>query len=278
MKTAKNYELGAIGAHNIAKGATHPAQRPVFTDKLEERQWAKQHMAGAFRVFGRKNYGVGAAGHISLRDPVDPHTFWINPLNKHFSLIKASDLVHVDEECNILPDGAQSAVNAAGFLIHAAIHKARPDVNAACHTHLMYGKAFLTFGLPLEMINQDSCIFYGRQAVFTNFGGVALDLREGEEIAATLGPNGIAAILQNHGLLTVGDTVDEAAFLFTLMEDTCQAQLLADAAAANGLKKKIIADDVAAYTCHMTGDKESLYAEFQVDLSFEIAKGPDFLE
>lgn len=213
---------------------------------------------------------MGSAGHISLKDPVTPGTFWINPLNKHFSLLKASDMVHVDENCNILPDGNQAAVNAAGFSIHVAIHRARPDVAAACHTHLIYGKTFLTFGRELEMINQDVCIFYKRQVVFENFGGVAVDEREGEEIAEAMGSEAKVAILQNHGLLTTGATVDEAAFLFCLLEDSCQAQLVADAAAASGIKKKIIPADVADYTCQMTGDGESLYAEFQPDFELEV--------
>ena len=268
--TSKGYDTGSQGSHNIAKGLPHPHPIPQFTDMMEKRKWMLEHMACAFRVFGRKGYLVGSAGHISVKDPVTPGTFWINPLNKHFSLIKASDMVHVDDNCNILPDGNQAAVNAAGFSIHVAIHKARPDIAAACHTHLTYGKTFLTFGRELEMINQDVCIFYKRQVVFSNFGGVALDEREGGEIAEALGANGIAAILQNHGLLTTGSTVDEAAFLFTLLEDSCHAQLLADAAAASGIKKQIISDEVADYTCKMTGDPESLYAEFQPDFELEV--------
>lgn len=228
----------------------------------------KQHMAGAFRIFGRKGFSEGSAGHISIKDPVDPNTFWINPLNRHFSLIKASDLVHVDKNGNVLSDGNQAAINAAGFSIHAAIHKARPDIISAAHTHSMYGKAYSAFGQELEMINQDVCIFYQRHLVFSNFGGVAVDEREGEEIAATLGPNGIACILQNHGLLTVGSTVDEAAALFLLMESACHAQLLADA--VQGKKKQIITHDVAEYTCQMTGDAESLFAEFQPDYDYEL--------
>ena len=77
-------------------------------------------------------------------------------------------------------------------------------------------------------------------------------------------------MLQNHGLLTVGKTVDEAAFLFNLMEDSSHAQLLADAASAGGYKKQFINDEVATYTRHMTGDPESLYAEFQPDFELEL--------
>lgn len=269
-ETSKHYQAGKEGSHNLAKGMEHPHKIPSFENVYDKRKWMLEHMAGAFRVFGRKGYSEGSAGHISIKDPVTPGTFWINPLNKHFSLMKASDLVHVDLECNVLEDGNQAAVNSAGFSIHAAIHKARPDVVSACHTHLIYGKAYLSFGRELEMLNQDVCIFYERHSVFSNFGGVAVDEREGEEIAESLGPQGLGVILQNHGLLTVGKTVDEAAFLFVLMEDSCHAQLLADSASAGGIKKQIINHDVATYTRKMTGDPESLYAEFQPDYELEL--------
>lgn len=272
----RGYEYGERGAHNIAKGFPHPYPIPKFDTKLEERTWAKQHMAGAFRVFARKGYTEGTAGHISLRDPVDPDTFWINPLAKHFGLIKASDLVHCDEHGNVLPDGPQTAINAAGFAIHSAVHSARPDVMAACHTHSVYGKAFSALGRPLDMISQDTCTFYKSHAVYGDWGGVALDEEEGRQIAASLGA-GKGVILQNHGLLTVGATVDEAAYLFTLMERCCETQLLVDAALRPGEKLRICGDDDAAYTEYVSGDPETLYTEFQPDLEMEMYYNADFM-
>lgn len=162
--------------------------------------------------------------------------------------------------------------NAAGFLIHSALHKARPNVNAACHTHSPYGKAWSTFARRLEMINQDACVFYGKaQSVYEEFGGVVFDEAEGRRLADSLGEEGKAMVLRNHGLLTVGHTVDEAAYLFTLMERSCQVQLLAEAAAANGIPKRYVGEEEAAYTFKMTSDPESLYCEFQPDLETEDA-------
>lgn len=234
-------------------------------------------MAAAFRVFARKGYTEGAAGHISLRDPVDPETFWINPLGKHFGLIKASDLVHCDAKGNILPDGPQHAINAAGFAIHSAVHEARPDVIAACHTHSTYGKAYSSLGRPLDMINQDVCTFYQSHSVYTNFGGVALDEEEGVAIANALG-DGKGVILQNHGLLTVGTTLDEAAYLFTLMEKSCECQLLAEAALRPGEKLKICGEEEAAYTERVQGDGESLFGDFQPEYEMELYHNDDFLQ
>lgn len=274
--SSKGYEVKERGSHNIAMGMPHPYAIPKFSTKEEERTWAKQHMAAAFRVFARKGYTEGTAGHISLRDPINPDTFWINPLGKHFGLIKASDLVHCDEEGNVLSDGPMSSINAAGFAIHSAIHKARPDVNAACHTHSTYGKTFSAFGRELDMINQDVCTFYNSQAVYSNFGGVAIEPEEGKEIAEALG-NGKGIILQNHGLLTVGATVDEAAYLYTLMEKSCECQLLADAALRPGEKLRICGDAEAAYTEKVQGDPETLYTEFQPELEMELFYNGDFM-
>ncbi|ODV94410.1 hypothetical protein PACTADRAFT_51249 [Pachysolen tannophilus NRRL Y-2460] len=276
--TSRGYKLGKPGSHNLALGDSHPHKIPKFSDPYEKRKWVLQHMAGAFRIFARKGYTEGAAGHISVRDPVDPDTFWINPLAKHFGLIKASDLVQVDSNGNII-GGSKKAINAAGFAIHSELHKAYPDINAACHAHSVYGKAWSTFGKPLDMINQDVCTFYKAHTVYSDFGGVAFEAEEGKAIAKALGEKGKGAILMNHGLLTVGQTVDEAAYCFTLMERSCETQLLVEAACANGnMEKVIIGDEEAAYTYHMSADPETLYGEFQPDFEYEIAMtNGDFL-
>ncbi|KAH0365784.1 class II aldolase, partial [Aureobasidium melanogenum] len=238
---------------------------PIIEDARTKRQWMLEHMAGAFRVFARKGFTEGTAGHISLRDPVQPDTFWINPLGVHFGMLKASDMVQINEEGQVV-GGNKVAVNAAGFAIHSAIHKARPDVNAACHCHSPAGKAWSAFGKRLEMINQDSCLLWNNQEVYEQFGGVVLAKEESVKIAEALGPQSRTMILQNHGLLTCGSTVDEAAYLFTMMEKTCEVQIMADAA---GHEKKIIGEEEARFTHEVNADPVTLYTEFQPDFEFE---------
>jgi ribulose-5-phosphate 4-epimerase/fuculose-1-phosphate aldolase len=124
-------------------------------------------MAAAFRWMGRQGYGEeSGAGHISVRDPILTDHFWINPLLRSFKHIKVSDLVLVNEDGEVCEGGNQHAINTAGFLIHSAIHKARPDIVAACHAHSMAGKAFSTLGIELDITTQDSCIFYKDQVVY----------------------------------------------------------------------------------------------------------------
>ncbi|BCS22589.1 class II aldolase/adducin domain protein [Aspergillus puulaauensis] len=243
---------------------------PTFTDPYAERQWIREHMAAAFRYFGREGHNEGISGHISVRDPVLKDHFWMNPFAKHFSAMKASDLVLVDPEGYVTEGGAQLPINEAGFMIHSEIHRARPDVMAAAHTHGIYGKTWSAFGKPIEMITQDSCNFFGKLSVYEDHGGVALAVDEGRNIARALGPDNIACILQNHGLLTVGQTVDEAAWLFVSLDHACHAQLMAEAAAANGVPKKIIPDDVARYTADAAQNPHNFYTEFQPEFDFTV--------
>ena len=173
-------------------------------------------------------------------------------------MLKASDMILVRCDGKIIGGNPGKPVNAAGFNIHSAIHKARPDVHAICHTHSPYGRAWSTFAKPLEMINQDVCNFFGSaQAVYTQYGGVVLGNNEGVKMAEALGDKGKGLSLMNHGLLTVGETVDEAAYAFRLMERSCEIQLLAEAAAANGLKKQIINDEEAAYNFKLASEPVS---------------------
>lgn len=103
---------------------------------------------------------IGVAGHITLRDPVDPSTFWVNPFGTAFSLIKASDLIQVDHSGKVIDGGPNRLLNAAAFMIHSAIHAARPDVLCAAHSHSLYGRAFCSLGRPLDITTQDSCAFF----------------------------------------------------------------------------------------------------------------------
>ncbi|OKL61742.1 Meiotically up-regulated gene 14 protein [Talaromyces atroroseus] len=199
---------------------------PTFPSFHEHRTHILEHMAAAFRIFARNGYTEGMAGHNSVRDPEHPHTFWTNPLGHAWALMRASDMILVNYEGKAIGGNMSRPSNSAGFFIHSSLHKARPDVNAACHAHSIHGKAWSAFGRPLEMINQDACVFYGEaQAIYKDFGGVVFDDAESQRLADALGPKGKVLMLTNHGLLTVGETVDEAAYLFTLMERSCQIQL-----------------------------------------------------
>ncbi|KAF2704397.1 class II aldolase/adducin domain-containing protein [Pleomassaria siparia CBS 279.74] len=226
---------------------------PTFYDPYNERAYLKGRLAAAFRIFGKYGFDEGVAGHITLRDPVDPTTFWVNPFGVAFSLIKASDLILVSEEGEVIDGGPCRLLNSAAYMIHSAIHQARPDVNAAAHSHSIYGRSFCSLGRKLDTITQDSCAFHNDHVLYDSFNGIVLATEEGENIAKALGSKK-AALLQNHGLLTCGQTIEEAVFWFVSMDKCCHAQLLADAAAAGrGGETVKIGDEEAAFTYKTVG-------------------------
>lgn len=243
---------------------------PSFPDFASQRKWQLEHLAAAFRHWSRMGYVEGMSGHISVRDPEFTDAFWTNPIGVHFGLLNASDMILVNFDGDIIGGNRSKPPNAAGVLIHGAVHKRWPDVHAVCHCHSIHGKAWSVFGKPLEMLTQDTCKFFGdAQAVYDNHGGVVLAAEEGENIANAMTEKTKGAILRNHGLLTVGATVDEAAWLFTSMENSSRVQLLADAAAANGMKKVLITDTEAKFNFEAEGDADVCFAEFQVYYDYE---------
>jgi ribulose-5-phosphate 4-epimerase/fuculose-1-phosphate aldolase len=220
---------------------------PKFDDPYKERAYLKGRLAAAFRIFGKLGFDEGVAGHITLRvsiphqtmrktlsnhtqDPVDPTTFWVNPFGVAFSLIKSSDLILVDSKGEVIDGGECRLLNTAAYMIHHAVHEARPDVMCAAHSHSIYGRTYCALGRGLDTITQDSCAFHNDLALYESFNGVVLAEKEGKDIAKAIGGKK-AALLQNHGLLTVGKTIEEAVFWFVSLEKCCHAQLMADAAA-----------------------------------------------
>lgn len=249
------------------KAATMP---PHFGSPEAERQHRKERLAGALRLFARFGFDEGVAGHITARDPERLDHFWVNPFGQYFGAIRASDLILVNHEGQVVE--GKGMVNAAAFAIHAAVHAERPDVVAAAHTHSIYGKAWSSLGRLLDPMTQDSCIFYEDHALLKDYTGVVLSPEEGQKIARTLDQNK-AIILQNHGLLTVGQSVDEAAFWFVAMERTCQAQLLAEAAG----RPHLIDPEFARLTHDQVGNTLAGWFSFQPLWDMIVQAEPDLL-
>jgi len=253
---------------HLPEGLPHP---PVFDTPAQERLHRKQMLAAAFRLFAKFGFSEGVAGHITARDPERDDCFWVNPFGMHFGLIRASDLLLVSHDGEVIE--GERPVNRAAFAIHSRCHAARPDVVAAAHAHSLYGKAWSSLGRRLDPITQDSCAFYEDHGLFADFTGVVLETSEGDRIAEALGPNK-AVILQNHGLLTVGQTVEEAAWWFITMERTCQAQLMAEAAG----KPIHIRPEEAGLTRTQVGSNFSGWFQFQPLYQMIVREQPDLLE
>jgi ribulose-5-phosphate 4-epimerase/fuculose-1-phosphate aldolase len=240
-------QVTVIGAHEMAPAPT----------VAEERLRRKQKLAGALRIFGRFGFGEGVAGHITVRDPEFPDHFWVNPLGRSFRHMKVSDLILVNHHGEVVI--GQHAVNRAAYVLHAAVHAARPDVIAAAHAHSVYGKAFSALGVPLDPLTQDACAFYECNTVIADHGGaVVFEVEAGQDFARAFGQNR-AAIHQNHGHFTVGASVDEAVFWYVCFERCAQAQLLAMAA---GTPKRV-PHASAVYTRENAGSAAVGWTHFQ---------------
>ncbi|KAI2784029.1 arad-like aldolase/epimerase [Daldinia loculata] len=256
---------------------------PTFPTYTAHRRHILVHMSATFRFFARCGFTEGQSGHISVRDPEFNGLMWMNPLGRHFGMLTAGDMICLDIATGKVVGGNTSRpANAAGYLIHSAVHKRRPnDIHAICHAHSNAGRAWSVFARPLEMLNQDVCNFYDAHAVYARYGGIVFAAEEGDHIAAALGDRNKGLILMNHGLLTVGSTVDEAGFMFGLLDRACAMQLQVEAAAAapNGLPKHVIDDDEAAYNFKMASEANALYRDAQPDIEYELeaAGGEDAL-
>ena len=211
---------------------------PTFATVEEERRHRKQRLAAGFRLFSVFGFDEGASGHVTARDPEFPNTFWVNPFGMHFSQIKVSDLIRVDAEGHVIE--GNRPVNVSAFAIHSQVHQARPDVVAAAHAHSMHGRAWAAIGRPLDPITLEACAFYEDHVFFDDTQVVITETDEGARIAGSLGPHK-AAILRNHGLLTVGGTVEAAVWWFISMERCCQAQFLVES-----IGKPLLVDAVQA--------------------------------
>jgi ribulose-5-phosphate 4-epimerase/fuculose-1-phosphate aldolase len=237
----------------------------------EERTHRKQRLAAAFRLFARFGFDYGLAGHITARDPEWTDHFWVNPLGRHFSRIRASDLLLVNSHGEIVL--GEGPLNRAAFAIHAALHEARPDIVAAAHTHSTYGKAWSALGRTLDPLTQDSCAFYEDHALFDDFTGVVLEKDEGQRIAAVLGQRK-AVILKNHGILTAGPSVEAAAWWYIALENACHAQLLAQAAGT----VQPIPHEVAQLTRSQVGNPGGALFAFNSWYELLVQEEPEVLE
>ena len=243
----------------------------TFANVEEERLHRKQSLVIACRLFGKFGFDEGVAGHITVRDPEDPGLFWVNAMGVSFKQMTMSHLIQVNHDGEVVQ--GNGLLNGAAFTIHANIHKKHPRVTAACHAHSVYGKAWSSLGKKLDPITQDACAFWNDHVLFDDFTGVVLDGGDGAAIAEALGDNK-AAILQNHGLLTTGSSVEEAAWWFITMERSCQAQLLAEAAGT----PKLIREEICESTYASVGSELAGWFNFQPLRSVMLAEQPELLD
>lgn len=216
-------------------------------------EWnARCELAALYRLIAHFRMTDLIDTHISLRLPGAQDRFLINRYGVLFDHMRASDLIVIDYAGNVVGEDVDKAeVNAAGFTIHSAIHKARPDVHCVIHTHTAAGIAVSAQEQGLLPISQHALKFYEKLAYHT-YEGVALCLTERERLVADLGPHR-AMILRNHGLLAAGRNVAEAFHEIHFLERACQAQIQA---LAGGSKLIFPSEAVCRLTASQFSDDE----------------------
>ena len=201
-------------------------------------------LAAVFRWTARLNMHEGIANHFSVCLPNSNTDFYVNGSGMHFSTIKASDLVLIEqnkvEELKKNPD----LVDPTAINIHGTIHKKVPHARCILHVHSKYATALSTLKDPtLQPIDQNTMRFYNRVAVFRDFGGLGFE-EESNKMAACIG-NNRSMLLANHGILTTGQTVAQAFDELYYFEKACETYITA---LSTHKELKIVSPEVAEKT------------------------------
>jgi ribulose-5-phosphate 4-epimerase/fuculose-1-phosphate aldolase len=200
------------------------AYEQTITDLDQLRRHRKTRLALGYRVFGALRWGALGDGHISARDPERLDHFWLARYGVPFHEMTVDDLVLVGPDGR-LAEGVGS-INPAAYYIHWPIHEARPDIASAAHTHTPFGTPFSALVQHLRPITQEACAFYEDHSIFDDEEVDIQSVDAGKRIGSALGANK-AVILRNHGLLTVGATVDETVGFYVSMERSAEAHMKA---------------------------------------------------
>ena len=203
----------------LARGGNRP---DLGTDALRT---LRIELAACFRMAARCGLEEGICNHFSAVLPDRPDLFLVNPYGLAFAEMTASSLLVCDLDGTVVE--GEGRPEATAFHIHARLHALKPRARVAFHTHMPYATALAMIeGEPLLWAGQSALRFHGRIAVDGDYGGLALDAREGDRIAASLGEADVV-FMRNHGVMVLGASVAEAWDDLYYLERAAQAQILA---------------------------------------------------
>ena len=243
--------------------ATTPAETSV-----ELIQQAKVDLAAALRAAALYGYNEGVDNHFSLAVPGRDDRFLLNPFGPHWSELSASDLITVDLEGTVVEgDGAWEQT---AFMIHRGVHQARASARCVLHTHMPYATAVsVTRGGLETAISQNSMYFHGH-VISLEYGGLADAADEGLRIGNAVGDGVNVVMLENHGVLVIGETVAEAWHRLYFLERACQVQILAQ---STGQPLIRVSDQLAGHTAGQfardSGNPPVLFAAVRRQLDSE---------
>jgi ribulose-5-phosphate 4-epimerase/fuculose-1-phosphate aldolase len=198
--------------------------------KVSPEEWqARVDLAACYRLMDLYGMSDLIANHISVRVPGEPDAFLINAYGLLYEEITASSLLKIDHEGNVLAkpefgDGLEYGPNRAGFVIHSAIHMAKPEIACVIHTHTAAGMAVSTMACGLLANTQTSMRF--AHISYHDYEGVVIDTALRAALVKDLGDNS-ALILRNHGLLVACASIPEAFNAMHRLELSCKTQVAA---------------------------------------------------
>lgn len=254
-----------IGVQSFASRAP-----PRFDSREAERTHLLQRLAAACRIFGRRGFSEGLLGHVTVRDPELADHFWVNPVGVAMNQVKVSHLVQVNPQGQVVRGSGM--VNPVGLLLHTAIHRARPEIAAVCHAHALHASTWSSFERLLDPITQDACIFFEQQALILE-PRVVREAASAARFAAAFGDKRVA-VHGGHGIFTTGQSIDEAAWWFVLMNRCCESQLMAEAA---GTPTHWQAED-ARWLASVLGSPSFGWLSFQTLWDDIIVSDPDLVD
>ncbi len=202
-------------------------------------------LAAAFRWAARLNFHEATANHFSAAVSDDGTTFLLNPRGRHFSQMRASELLLLDAEA--AGGEANPAADPTAWYLHAHLHRFVPQARCVLHTHMPYATTLACLvDFEFLMLDQNACRFHNRIAYDRHYAGMALDDTEGERVARLLGPDRSVLFLGNHGVIVVGRSIAEAFDELYYLEKASQLQVLA---LSTGRPLALVDDHTAALAC-----------------------------
>ena len=196
-------------------------------------------LAALYRLVHVRGWSMGIYNHITARISAGDERFLVNPFGLLYDEVTAANLVTLDLAGNVLDAGSSAAgVNLAGYVLHSAIHEARPDIMCAVHVHLPVAVAVSSMKCGLLPVTQEALIVHSMAGVsYHNYQGILVNTAERSDIQRNLGVNNKVLILRNHGVVVCGETVEEAYLLLDFFVIACQSQVAMMSAGVEGLTK-----------------------------------------
>jgi ribulose-5-phosphate 4-epimerase/fuculose-1-phosphate aldolase len=226
------------------------SRKPFSSERID--------LAAAFRWAARLNMHESIANHFSLAVSDDGRQFLMNPVGRHFSRVRASELLLLDVGDSTTWQGPQ-APDPTAWHLHAQLHQHVPHARCILHTHMANATALCCLkDFEFLMLDQNACRFYERIAYDRNYSGMALQASEGARVASLLDGGKSVLFMGNHGVIVVGNSVAQAFDELYYLEKAAALQVLA---LSTGRDLQLVPDAVAKQVCRQWNDYPTQFSE-----------------